>query len=80
MSAPGDRVPIPLGRHQGVNSVYADVDRTIEMWDRTGVDYCDAWWAMGKRTPCSGGWPLVRQVMVRWAMRHTSLRLAGRAT
>lgn len=48
-----------------------DINRTIDLWERTGVDYCDAWWAIGKRTPCWGGWGQVRLTMLwqaaRWA-------------
>jgi hypothetical protein len=67
----------PPGRPQSLYSTYADIDRTIAMWDRSGVDYCDVWWALGKRTPCDGGWPAVRQVMIRWAERNAPARLAA---
>jgi hypothetical protein len=76
-TAPGDRIAAVLGRCQGVDSVRADIDRTIAMWDRTGVDYCDVWWAMGRRTPCNGGWPAVRAAMIRWTVRHSPVRLAA---
>jgi len=66
-----------IGRPQAVNSILADIDLTIAMWDRTGVDYCDVWWALGRRTPCNGGWPDVRGAMIRWVMRHPPVRLAA---
>jgi hypothetical protein len=46
----------------------ADIDATIELWQRSGVDFCDAWWALGRRKPCWGGWPDVRTRMVRVAI------------
>jgi hypothetical protein len=46
----------------------ADIDATIALWQRSGVDFCDAWWALGRRKPCWGGWLDVRAKMVRVAI------------
>jgi hypothetical protein len=46
----------------------ADIDATIAHWDRTGVDYCDAWWALGQRDVCWHGWPQVRKHMIEMAV------------
>jgi hypothetical protein len=48
------------------------VDATIDWWDRHGVDYRDAWWALGKRTVCRGGWAQVREVMIALMIERSS--------
>ena len=56
------RPPSPVGR-------IADIDATIALWERTGVDSSDAWWALGQRRPCTFGWPQVRWQMMQIAAR-----------
>lgn len=48
----------------------ADIDATIAHWDRTGVDFCDAWWALGQRTVCERGWGQVRALMIRMTLQR----------
>lgn len=56
------RPPSPLGR-------IADIDRQIELWDRSGVDSTDVWWALGHRDLCWAGWAQVRRAMIAIANR-----------
>lgn len=52
------------------SDIISDVDATIALWERTGVDWCDAWWALGYRWPNSAGWPQVRKAMIRIALAY----------
>lgn len=75
---PVDEIVADARCRGGVVSLYEDIDRTIAMWERAGVDFSDVWWALGRRTPCRGGWPQVRRAMYLWARDHaTPARLAA---
>jgi len=52
------------------SATIADIDATIEHWDRAGVDFCDDWWALGRRDLCQHGWPRVRAYMIEIAVAH----------
>jgi len=48
---------------------HADIDATIAFWQCHGVDSSDAYWALGYRKVCWGGWALVRYHMLHVAAR-----------
>jgi hypothetical protein len=52
----------------------ADIDATILWWQRHHVDASDAYWALGYRGICSGGWGKVRWHMMRLAQRWEGIR------
>lgn len=55
----------------------ADINATIRHWQNIGVDYSEAWFALGRRDVCWREWDQVRAYMIQLSMQRAQLRRAA---